>query len=127
MYDYRETSASRIDHQRAFDGRSLRLPLSEVEHASSFIREVAVFKVDETERYFPGMFQNLILPQFDVRWGSTSFRKSIESFRWNMVDRLRYERRMRPHDFLRLSLSHTRSSVFAPHVVRSVDESTQIS
>ena len=83
--------------------------------------------IDDEERYHPGMFQNLVLPQFDVRWGSSLLRRSVDSFRWKMVERLRYEQHIRPHDLLRLSLSHTRSEVFAPHTIRSVDNSTHMS
>ncbi len=72
------------------------------------------------------MFQNLILPAFDVRWGQQLFRREVESFRWKMVERLRTERRIRPNEYLRLSFAHTRSSVFAPHVVRELDGSTQL-
>ncbi len=72
------------------------------------------------------MLQNLVLPVFDVRWGDNDCRKLVDTFRWKLIDRLRYELRTHPNELLRLSFAHTRSSEFAPHVVRVVDQSIVI-
>ncbi|WP_436495580.1 hypothetical protein [Actinokineospora sp. HUAS TT18] len=125
--DFRETRASREDHQRSFSGRNLRLALETTEVEESIVRSSHLYYIDDDERFYPGMFQNLILPQFDVRWGTRHLRRAVEAFRWKMVERLRFERQARPHEFLRLSLAHTRSEVFAPHTIRSVDGSTLLS
>jgi hypothetical protein len=127
IHDFRESQPARQDHQRSFGGENLRLDLHTDVAGSSFLRESHIYVIDDEESYHPGMFQNLILPQFDCRWGPTGFRRAVEAFRWKMVERLRYERKVRPHEFLRLSLAHTRSEVFAPHTVRSVDGSTMLS
>lgn len=126
--DFRETDPARQDHQRSFDGRNLRLNLKAEVVGTSYVRTSHIFYIaDDEHRYYPGMFQNLILPQFDVRWGSTALRRSVEVFRWKMVERLRFERQRRPHELLRISLAHTRSEVFAPHTIRGVDSSTLLS
>jgi hypothetical protein len=125
--DFRETAASRFDHQRSFGGINARFELPNDRFESSYVRQSRAFYMDKAENYYPGMFQNLVLPAFDVRWGSASLKREVESFRWKLVERLRYERRLRPDEFLRLSLAHTRSEVFSPHVVRALDSSTHLS
>jgi hypothetical protein len=125
--DFRETEPERTDHQRSFSGKNLRLPLSTQAIGTSFLRHSHVFFIDAASHYYPGMFQNLVLPAFDVRWGTNKLRKATEACRWKMVERLRYERRVRPHEIMRLSLAHTRSEIFAPHMVRSVDQGTLVS
>lgn len=126
FYDYRDSAPIRGDMQRAFNGRALRVNIENREHFGSYIRETLTFRIDDDDCYYPGMFQNLILLAFDVRWGDTGIRRAVESFRWKMIDRLRMEQRLRPDEYLRLSLAHTRSEVFAPHTVRSVDSSTAL-
>jgi hypothetical protein len=125
--DFSGSLPSRQDHQRSFGGRNLRLDLEATPIGGSFVRSSHLFYIDDRDRFYPGMFQNLVLPQFDVRWGARELRRNVEAFRWKMVERLRYERQVRPHDYLRLSLAHTRSEVFAPHIIRSVDGSTLLS
>lgn len=120
--DYRETQPVREDHQRNFAGRNLRLTIETSPLGDSFVRRSHIFVIDEDGCYFPGMLQNLVLPQFYVRWGESGFRRDVEAFRWKMVERLRFEQKTRPNQFLRLSLCHTRSEIFAPHAIRSVDQ-----
>lgn len=120
--DYRETEPVREDHQRNFAGRNLRLKIKTSPLGDSFVRRSHIFAIDEDGCYFPGMLQNLVLPQFYVRWGESGFRRDVEAFRWKMVERLRFEQKTRPNQFLRLSLCHTRSEIFAPHAIRSVDQ-----
>ena len=127
IFDFRELTPSRSDHQRSFTGSNLQLEIQFKQIETSYLRETKALYIDEDDRYFPGMFQNLILPQFDVRWGTPQFRRDIEAFRWKLVERLRFERRMRPDELMRISLSHTRSEIFAPHVIRSVDSTTFLS
>lgn len=122
--DYREEPPNRGDFQRSFSGRSKAIAIDHETHEESFVRATKVFLIDDTHSYYPGMFQNLVLPTFDVRWGDSDCRRLVDSFRWKMIDRLRYEQRVRPNELLRLSWAHTRSEVFAPHVARSVDNST---
>lgn len=126
MFDYRESRPTRSDSQRGFSGKGVSIELQSERHGSSFTRETRIFFLDQNHSYFPGMFQNLVLPAFDVRWGDNELRRLVDSFRWKMVDRLRYEQREKPNQYLRLSLAHTRSEVFAPHTVRAVDASTQL-
>lgn len=123
LFDYRlEMSWKRLDHQRSFSGASLFLdrPFTEVNGGVITQSMACVIRDD---RYYPGMFQNLILPQFEIRWENqvAPIHVQLSGFRWKIVERLRKERQARPYELLRLSLSHTRSFVFAPHIIRSVD------
>lgn len=123
LFDYRhEMSWKRLDHQRSFCGTSLFLdrPFREVNGGVITQSRACVIRGD---RYYPGMFQNLILPQFEIRWENqvVPIHVQLSGFRWKIVERLRKERQARPYELLRLSLSHTRSFVFAPHIVRSID------
>lgn len=124
--DYRESPPIRQDTQRSFSGRSQAVSIQAREISGSFVRSSHNFLLDSEGHYYPGMFQNLILPAFDVRWGNGKVRRLVDAFRWKMIDRLRMEQREHPEKYLRLSLAHTRSEVFAPHTVRSVDASTYL-
>lgn len=125
--DFRETPANRADHQRSFAGRNARFEIQSSTFMSSHIRKTRAFHIDSADNFYPGMFQNLVLPAFDVRWSTAAFKREVESFRWKMVERLRFERNSRPDELLRLSLAHTRCEVFSPHVVRALNASTHLS
>jgi hypothetical protein len=90
------------------------------------MRESHAYYFDDEDRYYPGMFQNLILPQFQLRWNliGESIRRKLESFRWKIMERMRYERRLRPYELLLTSLSHTRSQMFAPHITWTADSNS---
>lgn len=123
--DYRELPPSRDDFQRSFSGDSIAIPVNYEKHLDSYERFTESFVVDGG-RFYPGMLQGIVLPAFDVRWGDTRFRRVVESFRWKLIERLRYEKNAFPNEILRLSFAHTRSDVFAMHVIRSVDASTNL-
>jgi hypothetical protein len=128
LNDYRQDIPNlRLDHQRSLAGTDLFLERPFVEVSKGYLTESRAFVIDAQGRYHPGMFQNLILPQFELVTEDThhSLRNQLDLFRWKIVERLRKERQARPYELLRLSLSHTRSSVFAPHIVRQIDN-TQI-
>ena len=123
LEDYRESQPDRNDHQRSFAGIDLRLEREFDQVEDGFLTQSTVFFINDGGQYFPGMFQNLVLPAFHVQWDHLwTATHRAEEFRWKMIERLREERRARPHEFLRLSLSHTRSEIFAPAVIRAVDE-----
>ncbi|MGH3613809.1 MAG: hypothetical protein ACRDRK_14700 [Pseudonocardia sp.] len=122
-YSPHDTGAE--DHQRSFSGRNLRLRREIQPVAGGVLRASRVYTIDaDSGRYYPGVLQNLVLPRFSQRWGSGSvvpIRGRFEAFRWKIIERLRYERRLRPYEMLRMSLAHTRWEMFAPHVLRAVD------
>lgn len=118
--DYCATNSSNEDHHRSFGGHNLRSQLEMHPAEGGFLRSSRVYQIDD-DRYYPGVFQNLVLPRFAQRWESVPISGRLEAFRWKITERLRWERRERPYEMLRLSLSHIRSELFAPHVLRSVD------
>lgn len=122
ILDYRDTAPQREDNQRAFTGEDIRIPLKADAVEFGYLAHVRVCHI-ERDRYFPGLHQNLILPQFEARWESPQTRLYLKllSFRWKLLERLAHERTVRPFEHQRLSLAHTRVSVFAPHVERRAD------
>jgi len=123
LFDYRpDRPDHRLDHQRSFGGTSLFLDRPFDKAQLGFLSQSRACVI-RNGRYYPGMFQNLILPQFEIRWEDqlSPLHVQLSGFRWKIVERLRKERQLRPYELLRLSLSHTRSFIFAPHIARSVD------
>ncbi len=124
MWDFRpDWPGKRFDQQRSFAGSELRLPRPSEETAHGYLAKSAVCVVRKG-RYHPGMYQNLMIPLFDTLWDAFPEPVSprLEAFRWKVVERLRSEKRRWPNEKLQLSLSHTRSELFAPHVVLGLDE-----
>jgi hypothetical protein len=113
------------DHLRSFSGRNLRLAQDLEPAPGGVLRTSQVYAIEaESGRYYPGVLQNLVLPRFSRRWQSrdaVSLHGRMEAFRWKLIERLRYERRLRPYEMLRMSLAHTRWEMFAPHVLSAVD------
>lgn len=109
------------EHQRSFSGRNLRTKLEITELDDSLLRTHRVYSI-HGDRYYPGSVQNLILPRFNKRWDDVPIEGALQTFRWKIVERLRSERRLRPYELQRVSLSHTRSEMFAPYILRSVDD-----
>lgn len=124
--DFRATSTSRLDHQRSFGGRDQWLELETEKTQGGYLRRSRVYVIDRDRHYYPGMFQNLIFPGFETRWDDLDIKEELDLFRWKMISRLRLERRIRPNEYLRLSFSHTRSEIFAPHIAWSIDASAVV-
>lgn len=120
--DFRQAKSATQYVQRSFDG-SYRKVLSQFRSVRGgwiVNREICAV---EDGKYFPGLLQNFVLPKFEVRWDITGCNLSIRlhAFRWKIIERLRHEKSERSFNHLRLSLAHTRSNDFAPHVVRKID------
>ena len=118
--DFCERQTVPDEHQRSFSGRDLLIPQDITELGESRLRVHRVYTI-QGERYYPGSAQNLILPRLNTRWENLPIRRQLEMFRWKMIERLRHERRNHPYELLRMSMSHSRSELFAPHILRSVD------
>jgi hypothetical protein len=121
LSDYRDSAPGdvRTYNQRSFSSQEFSgHPLNPREVPDGYITDVQVCLIQE-ERYCPGLHQNLILPQFEVRWASDEMplRLRVLSFRWKILERLRHERTLRPFEHQNLVQSHLRYYVFAPHVV----------
>lgn len=114
--------SSAENHQRSFSGRNLRSAQESRELPDGLLRSSRVYTFDgDDEHYYPGVLQNIVLPRFAQRWESVPINGRLEAFRWKVIERLRYERRRRPYELLRMSHAHTRSENFAPFVLRAVD------
>lgn len=122
IFDYRDTRPMRFDNQRSFSGIDSTVSLEAEPVEGGHISRIHVCHIHE-DRFYPGLHQNLILPQFELRWESASRRLylSILGFRWKILERLREERKLRPFELQKVSLSHTRSAVFSPHIRQRAD------
>lgn len=123
--DYREAMPARMDIQRTFTGETIFVDIDFIEHYGSYARFTSAFVI-ENGQYYPGMLQGLVLPTFDVLWGDYKFRRLIKSFKWKLIERLRYEKKAFPDNTLRLSFAHTRSDVFARQVQKDANETTDL-
>ncbi|MFC4949429.1 hypothetical protein [Pseudonocardia sp. GCM10023141] len=122
VLEFCQPGSSPEDHQRSFSGRALHTLHESSELPGGLLRSSRVYTIDgDDERYYPGVLQNLVLPRFAQRWESVPINGRLEAFRWKVIERLRYERRNRPYELLRMSHAHTRSEHFAPWVLRTVD------
>lgn len=118
--DFCQQDRATDDHQRSFSGRNLRTKVGVEDVDGSLLRTLRVYSIHE-ERYHPGAFQNLVLPRFNKRWDDAPIGGKLETFRWKIIERLRAERRLQPYELLRVSLAHTRTEGFAPHILASID------
>ncbi len=84
-----------------------------------YLAEETVCRI-ENDRFCPGVFHNLVMPQFEVRWDHASYnlRLAVLGFRVKMLERLTRERQLRPWEDQTLAHSHIRGRVFSPHVWR---------
>jgi hypothetical protein len=125
--DYRDTEPQRPDELRSFSGRTEIVPLQDREIDSEWQSQLVVCQVNE-ERFYPGLHQCLILPQFEVRWEDRdlSLRLRVLAFRWKVHERLREERVRRPYELQTLSLAHPRHFVFSPHIIQRANRGTEL-
>jgi hypothetical protein len=123
LWDYRDTEPTRKDNQRSFSGHDITVDREYSEVDGGWLAQNRVCHFD-ADRFYPGLHQNLILPQFEVRWDTPCKRLHLPllCFRWKLQERLREEQRLRPFEIQTLSLSHARSEHFAPHTARRVDQ-----
>ena len=125
LWDYRQDDPGRNDTQRAFAGLQTSVERKRDEVPGGFVSQSRVHHVED-ERFSPGRHQNIILPAYENGWEQDDdpelgLRMRLDEFRGKIVDRLGLERRLRPFEHQAISLSHTRSAFFAPHIERGVD------
>jgi hypothetical protein len=130
IHDYRDSapgSAGAYDN-KSFSGIPLgKHKLEPVTVEQGFVTNVQVCLI-QGDRFCPGLHQNLVLPQFEKRWESNSVRLYLRmlTFRWKILERLRFERTMRPFENQEISLSHVRYFVFSPHIQRRADRDSHV-
>ncbi|WP_148082044.1 hypothetical protein [Streptomyces botrytidirepellens] len=71
-------------------------------------------------RLYIGRLWNTILPTATVAWGEASMNPLMYLFLESIKLRLEAERKMRPHEYQALRLSHSRSGDFAPSIAAIV-------
>jgi hypothetical protein len=122
VFEYRDDPPRRTaDEQRSFAGnsRTSSVPVEAVEEG--WVTDSLVCEITENQ-FFPGVHLNLVLPRFEVRWESPLMRIRLKllNFQWKLLARLE-EEKANHGGHVCLSQSHTRSSLFSPHVTRTLD------
>jgi hypothetical protein len=123
IYEYRDDRPSRASEEHAcFAGHRKTTPMITEEVRGGYLTELQVCEITDG-RFYPGMHMNLLLPQFDLRWESplVPIRLKMQALHWKLLARLSDERRLRHLEVQQLSMSHTRSQHFAPHVAERLD------
>ena len=125
IYDYRKDKPDRADTQRSFAetviehdrvGSERTCPGGYV--LPSQVCDVRKATPERGTRYYPGQHQNLILPEFELRWDLAPRRVYLPlyTFKVKLGERLRFERMQRPYEIQTLANSHTRRYAFAPYL-----------
>jgi hypothetical protein len=132
IVDCRATRVDRADTQRSFAETQVQLAREGTEHEcpAGFLVPSRVCHVEDAHpeqgtRYYPGQHQNLILPEFELRWELEAHRLYLPlyAFKVKLAERLALERVQRPFEIQSLANSHTRKYAFAPYVSARVDSS----
>lgn len=121
VLDYRDTPTNRRDLPRSFSGREYEVPPEITEAEQGWLRKMTVYLFDEGDRYCVGFLQTLLMPASELFWDALDVRRSLDTFVRKLRDRYRHEQGREPLARLRLSLTHVRRDLFAPHVLRRFD------
>lgn len=131
IIDYRTTCADRPDRQRSFAETEVVVEREGTERecphgflVPSRVCHVADAAPEAGSRYYPGQFQNLILPEVELRWELESHLMYLPlyAFKVKVRERLERERVERPYEIQTIANSHTRKNQFAPYVGARVDD-----
>lgn len=123
IWDFRDDIGRRKDTSKEFSFAAIPnihpREIREIEGGGGFLAEETVCRIED-DRFYPGVFHNLIMPQFEVRWdrGPYDLRLAVLGFRVKMLERLAYEQQLRPWEDQTIAHSHIRGPVFSPHVWR---------
>ena len=130
ILDYRVDMADRADTQRSFAETVIEHPRvgTEKEVAGGYVLpsqicDLRPARPEKGRRYYPGQHQNLILPEFELRWDLEAHRMYLPlySFKVKLLERLGIERVERPYEVQTLANSHTRRYAFAPYIHKRRD------
>jgi hypothetical protein len=128
LFEYRDDRSKSRQTLRSFNGTETTIDIEQTEVEGGFVAAVRICFMDCADhRFYPGTHLNMILPRFEVRWESPTvrLRLALLALRWKLLERLAEERRLRIFEHQTLSLSHTRTAVFAPHVRRGIDRESR--
>ena len=123
ILDYRASEPDRPDTQRSFAETVVMLERTSQGCDGGYLVPSRVCHVESASpepgsRYYPGQHQNLILPEFELRWEYAEHRMYLPlySFRIKLYEQLERERVERPYEIQNLANSHTRAYQFAPYI-----------
>jgi len=119
--DYSDRSSYSEDHQRSFSGRNLRFSVTSDEVPGGVLRTTRAYFIDESDRFYPGTSQNLVLPLADCRWDGLGVVPMLSTFRNKITRRVAHERRAVPNEVLLTSLAHARSATFTSTVLAQIN------
>jgi hypothetical protein len=131
IMDYRVRRPDRPDRQRAFAEAEVTVEREGTERecphgflVPSQVCYVADADPETGSRYYPGQFQNLILPEVELRWELEShlLYLPLYAFLVKVRERLARERAERPYEIQTIPNSHTRKNQFAPYVGERLDD-----
>ena len=125
IFDYRPDKPDRPDTQRSFAETVIEHQRVDTERACpggyilpSQVCDIRSATPQHGNRYYPGQHQNLILPEFELRWDLEAHRLYLPlyTFKVKLWERLSLERVQRPYEIQTLANSHTRRYAFAPYI-----------
>ena len=119
--DYGDRRSYSEDDQRSFSGRNLRFTVSTDNVTDGVLRTTRAYFIDDSDRFYPGTLQNLVLPLADCRWDGLGIGPVLHTFCDKVDRRLAYERQSAPDETLLLSLAHARSASFTVPALRQAD------
>jgi hypothetical protein len=131
IIDYRMSRPDRPDRQRSFAETEVMVEREGTERecphgflVPSRVCHVADADPESGTRYYPGQFQNLILPEVELRWELEShlLYLPLYAFMVKVRERLERERVERPYEIQSIANSHTRKNQFAPYVGERLDD-----
>jgi hypothetical protein len=64
----------------------------------------------------------MILPRPDLLWDELDISPSLDEFQQKIAERVRYEKDKQVYAILRLSFAHIRRNVFAPRIIKLLDD-----
>lgn len=123
VFEVKDFKPRRFEHpaanQRGFDGSQYAYPASEQPPFEGGVLATLPGYIIHEGKFYPGLYQNLVSPNFKVLFDSTGDTTiAVNGFRRIVSDYIRSERAK--SNIADLSLSHTRSGIFAPNRYRDI-------
>jgi len=123
VFELRDFKPRRFEHpaatQRGFDGSQFAYPVSKQPPVGEGFLTTLPGYIVHKSRFYTGLYQNLISPNFEALYDRTGFTTvAINGFKKIITDYMTQE--VAAGRTADLSLSHTRSGIFAPQRYRGI-------